>query len=200
MDFSASLFTDSALTATVGHNGHLKPYTTATTMNAGWCWNIPLPEADHIGYVQDELRWFLSIHYKFNTRLDTPFWNHVWRDTDVSGLQPLLDVFAAGAPLQRRDSLVRLMLRNVAPPVYGVAGVDNILLGQQVPAAFLRSAEPQEQWQARLRGARAVVGLALPQHEALAEVHACPAILDGQLTVPGSWLRGPSAARGAVRR
>lgn len=49
--FAGSLLTDSAVTGNRGHGGHLKPYTTATTMDAGWCWTIPVPEEDHHGYV-----------------------------------------------------------------------------------------------------------------------------------------------------
>ncbi|MGH3170836.1 MAG: tryptophan 7-halogenase, partial [Trebonia sp.] len=49
--FASSLFTDSAITVNRDHGGHLKPYTTATTMDAGWCWHIPVPENDHLGYV-----------------------------------------------------------------------------------------------------------------------------------------------------
>ena len=49
--FASSLFTDSALAFNVPHGGKLKPYTTARTMDSGWCWNIPIMEDDHQGYV-----------------------------------------------------------------------------------------------------------------------------------------------------
>lgn len=282
--FSASLFTDAAITASLGNEERPRPYTTATTMNAGWCWDIPLSDgADHLGYVYssaaisadhaaselrerypgaeiqgqvrfasgrrdhlwhgnviavgnsggfveplessglamiaitiravlsalpaswsqpcprdvvnrflcdhwDALRWFLSIHYKFNTRLSTPFWKHACEDTDVSGMQPLLDAYASGAPLLRRDPLTRFMLSAAAPPVYGLAGVDTVLLGQKVPAALLESGEPLEPWRARYASARAVARLALPQHQALAEVARHPEFLTGLLTAPGGWL------------
>lgn len=51
VDYSSSLFTDRALVSTLNNGGHIKPYTTATTMNSGWMWNIPLRTEDHIGYV-----------------------------------------------------------------------------------------------------------------------------------------------------
>ena len=51
VSFSSSLFTDTAIIGTAANNGHIKPYTTATTMNNGWCWNIPVYDEDHIGYV-----------------------------------------------------------------------------------------------------------------------------------------------------
>lgn len=49
--YADSLFTDSAVTGNTEHGGHIKPYTTATTMNSGWCWTIPTRESDHHGYV-----------------------------------------------------------------------------------------------------------------------------------------------------
>nr|UXE46066.1 hypothetical protein Hi04_10k_c5591_00006 [uncultured bacterium] len=50
-DWSSTLFNDRAVTGVVPHNGTVKPYTLAETMNAGWCWNIPFEDADHRGYV-----------------------------------------------------------------------------------------------------------------------------------------------------
>ncbi len=50
-DWSSTLFNDRALIAVVPHDGSVKPYTVAETMNAGWCWNIPFEDEDHRGYV-----------------------------------------------------------------------------------------------------------------------------------------------------
>jgi tryptophan halogenase len=49
--FAGSLFTDTAIAFEAPHGGKLKPYTTARTMDHGWCWNIPIVESDHLGYV-----------------------------------------------------------------------------------------------------------------------------------------------------
>lgn len=49
--YESSLFTDSAVTGSVPHNGTIKPYTEARTMNNGWQWNIPMHQSDHLGYV-----------------------------------------------------------------------------------------------------------------------------------------------------
>ena len=51
LSYADSLFTDRAIPADVPHGGVLKPYTTAETMQHGWCWNIPQLESDHCGYV-----------------------------------------------------------------------------------------------------------------------------------------------------
>ncbi len=51
ISFAASLPTDRAIVAAVPHHGHIRPYTVAEAMDAGWCWNTPQVEADHRGYV-----------------------------------------------------------------------------------------------------------------------------------------------------
>ena len=282
--YADSLFTDSAVTANVDHGGYLRPYTTATTMDAGWCWNIPTREHSHLGYVYstgalsdeaaadelarrfpgvsdfrqvrfrvgrhdkiwrgnvmgvgnsyafveplessgllmitwailslvsmlpaswadprpaalindalagrwDAIRWFLSVHYRFNTRLDTPFWKEARERTDVSGLQPLLDVYAAGAPLRFRDKVTLAFASTSAPTFYGLAGIDTILLGQKVPTRLAAPAEPVEQWQRRKAGADALVRRALPQAEALAAFDADPRLLAELLGDADSWAR-----------
>jgi tryptophan halogenase len=50
-DYTSSLYTDSAIAFNAPHGGKVKPYTTARTMDNGWCWNIPMVEDDHLGYV-----------------------------------------------------------------------------------------------------------------------------------------------------
>ncbi len=49
--FEKTLFTDSAIAFNTPNGGEPKPYTTARTMEHGWCWNIPMDEEDHLGYV-----------------------------------------------------------------------------------------------------------------------------------------------------
>lgn len=280
--YASSLFTDSAVTGNIAHGGHLKPYTSAITMDGGWCWNIPTPEDDHLGYVYssaavsddeaadelarrfpgvseprivrfrvgrhdkawhgnvmaignsyafveplestgllmitesvlalvaalptswsepnarelvnrglaerwDALRWFLSIHYRFNTRLKTQFWKEVHANTDISGAQPMVDLYASGAPLRFRNPFLRSYLQSSAPIFYGLAGVDTILLGQQVPTHLLHTAEPPERLNARLAAARTLVQRALPQHEGLRAFHSTPRLHQELLHDTDSW-------------
>ena len=51
IDYSSSLYTDSAIIGTEPHEDDIKIYTTATTMNCGWQWQTPVEESNHIGYV-----------------------------------------------------------------------------------------------------------------------------------------------------
>jgi tryptophan halogenase len=51
ISYADTLFTDTAVTFNRPHGGRVKPYTTAKTMDAGWCWNISMRDGDHQGYV-----------------------------------------------------------------------------------------------------------------------------------------------------
>jgi tryptophan halogenase len=51
VSFASSLFCDSAIVGTVPQARTIQPYTTAETMDAGWCWRIPMEDEDHRGYV-----------------------------------------------------------------------------------------------------------------------------------------------------
>lgn len=51
ISFDGSLWTDRAVVGPVPHKGVVRPYTTAETMSAGWCWSTPQQDCDHRGYV-----------------------------------------------------------------------------------------------------------------------------------------------------
>ncbi len=57
---------------------------------------------DIVAGTWDDIRDFLALHYRLNTRLDTPFWRHCREDTDVSGLAPLLEFYEENGPTHSR--------------------------------------------------------------------------------------------------
>ncbi|GLZ28701.1 hypothetical protein Lesp02_08910 [Lentzea sp. NBRC 105346] len=58
ISYADSLFTDTAITGYLPQPDVMEPYTRADCMDAGWCWNIPVPDEDHVGYVHSSA--FLS--------------------------------------------------------------------------------------------------------------------------------------------
>src|SRR5436190_6508815 len=46
----------------------------------------------------DDIRNFLAIHYKFNTRLETPFWRACRSDTALHGAQAIVDWYRENGP------------------------------------------------------------------------------------------------------
>jgi len=111
----------------------------------------------------DGLRWFLAMHYKFNRRLDTPFWQHARETTDVSGAEDALELFKNTSPLRFRDAGLVYQV----PHFYGVAGTDAVLLGQGVETTVMSDLDPKA-WQQRRDRAAALIGSAITMEQALA--------------------------------
>ncbi len=282
--YASTLFCDTAIVATVAQRGVIEPYTTAETMDCGWCWRIPVEGEDHRGYVfssafididaataemraknpgmgepwivrfrsgrhrdfwmgntvavgnaygfveplestalhmviievayllegikamqnpaddgsfrqrtneavgahWDYLRWFLGVHYKFNRRLDTPFWRAARADVDVSGFQHLLERFEREGPWlgHRGDRF------EVGDPAFGYSGLMMLLLGQQVPCPDPSVTMDREAWQIQSTKYRGLVKRALPQAEALRILRETPELLRRFSHGAGSWCVG----------
>lgn len=297
ISFSSSLFCDSAIFGEVPQKGTIEPYTTAETMDAGWCWRIPVEGEDHRGYVYssthvsaaeaeaemraknpglgatrsvrfrsgrhrdfwkgntvavgnaygfveplestalhmvivelsyllsalqtaregvpdrgfanrsvgehwDYLRWFLAIHYKFNGKLQTPFWRDCRATVDVSGMQPFIERFSTIGPWDR-DADLRYASGD---PAFCFEGLMILLLGQDVPCPRpARTSLSSAQWNARVAEGRALVDRALPQDEALDLLRRHPNLLQ-EATSKRSWvswgdelvIAGVGAARGIL--
>jgi tryptophan 7-halogenase len=74
----------------------------------------------------NDIRDFLAVHYKFNKRLDTPFWRHCWEATDLAGAAAFLEAYGESGPSiwlgQTLDKATQ----------FGVPGYLVLLLGQKV--------------------------------------------------------------------
>jgi len=52
----------------------------------------------HTALMWDALRRFLSVHYRHNTRLDTPFWTHCREQVDLVDARPIVDYYRHVGP------------------------------------------------------------------------------------------------------
>jgi tryptophan 7-halogenase len=280
-DWSSTLFTDRAVAATVPHDGTVKPYTLAETMDAGWCWNIPFEDEDHRGYVfasnaisadqaeaemraknpgmgaaalvrfrsgrhehfwkgnvialgnaygfveplestaihmvvltlenltthfptsrhdravpeslnrkvgqrWDAIRWFLGTHYRFNRRLDTPFWRAANNGVNIEGALERVALFRERAPLSYRTSL----FYTVVPPEFfsDDHSFDTMLMGLDVGAHYIEPFEDRQTWNRRTATLQRALSGALPQAEAIAWLRANPEELNRLASDRTSWL------------
>lgn len=240
VSFKDNLITDRAIVFKVPNYGKVKPYTLAESMNNGWCWNIPMRDSDHRGYVYsskfcneddalseikikypfikdyklikfnsgrhdsfikgnviaignsygfveplestgihmiirhikslvdnledlqfddnnglkkflnqemrnrwDYLKWFLSIHYKFNNKYDTSFWKFCRSNINLSSFQNILDIYTSNGPLQMLSSDTKNNLaKKYVDDLFGIYGIDNILLGQGVIPKNMQKYQP----------------------------------------------------------
>ncbi len=138
----------------------------------------------------DGLRWFLGLHFKYNRRLDTPFWRDVRANADMSGGERLVRAFQEHGPLLARPPEVRqLILDGSSVSVYfGLAGWDNLLLGQRVPARLPELTEPREDWERRKRAVLALISHSVDHARALQIVRERPEFL-AEVNARDAWPR-----------
>lgn len=93
-----------------------------------------------LGRLWDEIRDFLAVHYRFNRRLDTPFWRHCQGHVALHGAQPWVDFYLENGPslVAEPDLLAPVQ------SVFQLEGVWTHLVGMQVPHARMERATAAE--------------------------------------------------------
>lgn len=85
------------------------------------------------------VRDFLALHYKYNTRLDTPFWRHAREATPLGDVAPMVEHYhAVGPDPYGMDALLP------KGDIFGVEGYLAILVGCEAPYRRLRSVSAEE--------------------------------------------------------
>jgi tryptophan halogenase len=137
-----------------------------------------------VGAHWDYLRWFLAVHYRYNSRLDTPFWRAARSDVDVSGMGDELERFRREGPwLASKGRRFA-----VADPTFGYSGLMMLLLGQHAPGAdHARPSMDRAAWDATVARHRGVAARALPHRETLQALLAQPTMLRQFGESPASW-------------
>jgi tryptophan halogenase len=123
----------------------------------------------------DYVRWFLALHFRFNRRLDTPFWRACREEADVSAHGELLELFRERGPLSY-DPVARSLF-DYPDPLWGPEGIDTILLGQGVPCRLPEPGRPEAEWREQTRLYRRVVERSLPPAEVLRGLPDHPEVL-----------------------
>ncbi len=94
----------------------------------------------------DDIRDFLAVHYRFNTRLDNPFWRACRQDTKLHGAEFLVRFYQENGP-----SVVAGAQLLHTSNSFGMDGYLAMLVGQGVPHAkpFKPSGKEAESWRSR---------------------------------------------------
>lgn len=94
----------------------------------------------------DDIRDFLAVHYKFNTRLDNPFWRACRADTKLHGAEFLVRFYQENGP----SVVAGAQLLHVSNS-FGMDGYLAMLVGQGVPHAkpFVPPPKEAETWRSR---------------------------------------------------
>jgi tryptophan halogenase len=101
-----------------------------------------------IGQHWDDVRDFLGVHYRFNTRLETPFWQTARAETALHDAAPIVEYYRENGP----SALAKSVLFNQNNP-YGLEGYLAMLVGQKVPHAKPHQPSPAElkRWREHLK-------------------------------------------------
>jgi len=134
-----------------------------------------------VGGWWDYLSWFLALHYKFNRRLDSPFWRACRNDVDVSRHEGLLAAFRERGPLTY-DPAARAAF-DYPDPLWGPEGIDAILLGQGVEGYRPCPLLDRETWRAKMNRARALAARAERHEKALEILATSPELLESMVEV-----------------
>ena len=123
----------------------------------------------HIGQFWDNIRGFLAVHYKFNARIDSPFWRHCQEKTDLAGAAEIVEVYQENGPTP-------FWAPSLIDPAnqFGMSGYFALLIGQKVPyrTAFKPSDEERRTWQALQEEHRRRAKAGFTVEEALAAIRA----------------------------
>ncbi len=82
----------------------------------------------HHAIVWDSIRKFLAVHYKYNDRIDTPFWQHCRAETNLAGAEDIVDCYQNSGPNSAWEPMLCDRL-----DVFGLGGYLTLLVGQRVP-------------------------------------------------------------------
>ena len=261
VSYSKQLRCDTAIVGDIPREGTIRPYTTAETMENGWCWHIELPERKSIGYVfssrfcspddamaelqfrhpevlddlrtirfpsgryenfwngnvaaignasgfveplestalhviceqlvimcaalldsdyriepaarndanarfrktWDAIRDFISVHYKFNQRSDSEFWQDCRNDTPLGDAEEIVRLYQEVGPHNATKMAV------VSDTLVQFEGYLALLIGQNVPSRSISVFDEQDiqDWQSLQTIYQATAAKAVPVREAL---------------------------------
>ncbi|OWK39908.1 tryptophan halogenase family protein [Fimbriiglobus ruber] len=87
----------------------------------------------------DAIRFFLAIHFKYNTRFDTPYWRACRADIDIGSAAAVVDFYRENGPTPYAKTTVL-----GTNDIFGMEGYLCLLVGQKVPYNRAHKPTPQE--------------------------------------------------------
>jgi tryptophan halogenase len=119
----------------------------------------------HHAMLWESIRKFLAIHYKFNARLDTPFWRECREKTDLAGAEPVVEYYRQSGPSGLWGPAV---VDDIEP--FPLGSYLTLLVGQKVPHEMGYTPPDREWaiWNAERQKNRSAAAGAMTVPEALA--------------------------------
>ncbi|MCP5547907.1 MAG: tryptophan 7-halogenase [Akkermansiaceae bacterium] len=120
-----------------------------------------------VGRAWDEIRDFLAYHYRFNTRLDTPFWKHCRNETSLGDYEGFYQEYRRLGPAP--ETIRALPYK---PNIYGIEGYLAMLVGMKVPheRTYQPGAGEIDLWHRHQRAMRTRAAAGVASEKALAAI------------------------------
>jgi len=118
----------------------------------------------------DYLRYFLSIHFKFNNKFDTPYWRACHESIDSSGFDNFVKLYKEIGFLSKQDLTVRNIIKtSVKDNIFDLFGIDHILLGQGILPDDLKNVRLNNkiEWEHQLENWHKIMSFTVPLKEDL---------------------------------
>lgn len=114
-----------------------------------------------------DIRDFLGLHYKANSAMHTPFWEHCRKETDLDGIGALLEFYEENGP----TGFCRYRMPR-SQSDFGIEGYFTMLVGNQYPYRKRHAATPKERaiWNGHLETNRKQAKLGISVKDALSYV------------------------------
>ena len=117
----------------------------------------------------DAIRRFLAVHFRYNRRLNTPYWQQCRAEADLAGAEAVVEFYRCNGPSVLPEEILVDRFDQ-----FGLTGYYAMLLGQRVPHAAPHEPNAAERaaWADRTARMEAVARSGLGVAEALAAVRA----------------------------
>lgn len=87
---------------------------------------------EEIAATWDTFRWFLGMHYKYNQKLKTPFWDWCRENTDIGNARHIIDLYRQRAPLSASQFGTGSPFIAWDALIFNSNSYDTLLFGQKV--------------------------------------------------------------------
>ncbi len=141
----------------------------------------------------DTFRWFLGLHYKFNKKLDTPYWKFCNETTELGSAKLVLDLFLQRPPLSASHFGTLSPYTALEGLVFNSYSYDTLIYGQKLlptPAAPQMS---KAEYFGRVESYKKLADLSFAQYELFKNENLYQGLLASLFDEPDTWINETEA-------
>lgn len=113
----------------------------------------------------DTFRWFLGMHYKFNRKLDTPYWKWCAENTEIGDAAMVIDLFLQRPPLSASHFGTLSPYTALEALVFNSYSYDTLIYGQKVLKSPTAPKMSKTEYLGRVKAYKNLTANSLSQNE-----------------------------------